>query len=216
LSDWLDTPRVAVVPLDSLDPCRFPDRPERLDALVLDRAIDARHAPHWQVNFEAQWGVPVVGWLDRADALRSLCRTLPAGRDPSPELCAALGRRLLANLRLDKLLALADRNPPPVLPTDDLLFDLESRPLRIAIPYDAEFCGYFPDTLDLLEAAGEELCDFSPRGSGNLPDGAHVVYFGCGHPERQPEALAKNYCLQQSLREYAAWGGGGFAGGGRA
>ncbi len=207
LSDWLDAPRVAIVDLDSIDPCRLPNRPERLDALLLDRAQGARHAAHWQTNLEALWGVPVLGWLDRADSLRSLCRALPTGRDPSPQLCAALGRRLLANLRLDKLFALADRHPLPSLPVDDLLFDRDSKPLRIAIAYDEDFCGYFPDTLDLLEEAGAELCDFSPLRSGGIPDGAHVVYFGCGHPERQPELLAKNHCLQQSLREFAAAGG---------
>jgi cobyrinic acid a,c-diamide synthase len=132
---------------------------------------------------------------------------VPAGRDPSPDLCAALGRRLLGNLRLDKLLALADRNPLPALPADEFLFDREAQPLRIALAYDEEFCGYFPDTLELLEEAGAELCDFSPLRSGSLPDGANVVYFGCGHPERQPEALAGNHCLRQSLRDFAAAGG---------
>ncbi len=207
LADWLDAPRIAIVPLDSLDPCRLPKRPERLDAMLLDQAIDGRHAAHWQTNLESLWGVPVLGWLDRADSLRSLCHTLPAGRDPSPALCSALGRRLLSNLQLDKLLALADRQPLPELPTDDLLFDRDASPLRIAIAYDEEFCGYFPDTLELLEEAGAELRDFSPLRSGSLPDGADVVYFGCGHPERQPEALARNHCLRQSLRDFAARGG---------
>jgi cobyrinic acid a,c-diamide synthase len=174
---------------------------------LLDCAIDARHAAHWQTNLETLWNVPVLGWLDRAQSLRTLCRSLPAGRDPSPGLCAALGSRMLANLRIDKLLALAERAPLPAVPADDLGFDPEGNSLRIAVAYDEEFCGYFPDTLDLLEAAGAELCDFSPLRSGALPDGADVVYFGCGHPERQPEVLAGNHCLQQSLREFAAAGG---------
>ena len=132
---------------------------------------------------------------------------MPAGRDPSPDLCAALGKRLRPNLRLDRLLALADRWPLPPLPADDLVLDLPQRPLRIAIAYDEDYCGYFPDTLDLLEESGAELCDFSPLRSGALPDDADVVYFGCGHPERQPDVLAKNHCLQQSLRSFAAGGG---------
>jgi cobyrinic acid a,c-diamide synthase len=207
LCDWLEVPRVAVVDLATIDPCNLPRRPQALDGLLLDRALDVRHAAHWQTNLEALWNVPVLGWLDRAESLRSLCRTLPAGRDPSPALCAALGSRLLANLRIDRLLALADRSPLPALPADDLSFELESGSLRIAIAYDEEYCGYFPDTLDLLEEAGAELCDFSPLRSGALPDGADVVYFGCGHPERQPEVLAGNHCLHQSLRDYAAAGG---------
>ncbi|MCI0360561.1 MAG: hypothetical protein L0211_18950 [Planctomycetaceae bacterium] len=207
LCDCLDLPRLAIVDLATVDPCNLPKRPDRLDGLLLDRAIDAGHAIHWQTNFESLWKVPVLGWMDRAESLRSLCRTLPAGRDPSPELCAALGRRLAANLRLDNLLALADRSPLPSVPADDMAFDLDGGPLRIAIAYDEEYCGYFPDTLDLLEAAGAELCDFSPLRSGAIPDGADVVYFGCGHPERRPEVLAGNHCLLQSLREFAAAGG---------
>jgi cobyrinic acid a,c-diamide synthase len=207
LADWLDAPRIGIVDLATLDPCRLPLQLERVDAVLLDGAIDARHALHWQTNLEADCGVSVLGWLDRAPSLRSLCRSVPAGRDPSPDLCAALGRRLLGNLRLDKLLALADRNPLPALPADEFLFDREAQPLRIALAYDEEFCGYFPDTLELLEEAGAELCDFSPLRSGSLPDGANVVYFGCGHPERQPEALAGNHCLRQSLRDFAAAGG---------
>ena len=151
--------------------------------------------------------MPVLGWLDQADSLRTLCRTLPAGRDPSPALCHALGRRLLGNLRLDKLLALAERAPLPSLPADDELLELPSGPQRIAVAYDEDFCGYFPDTLDLLELAGAELCDFSPLRDGQLPDGVDVVYIGSGHPERQPEVLAGNHCLLQSLRDFAARGG---------
>jgi cobyrinic acid a,c-diamide synthase len=207
LCDWLDAPRVAIVDLASLDPCKLPARPERLDAILLDRASDALHAAHWQTNFEALWKAPVLGWLDRAESLRSLCRTLPDGRDPSPALCQALGRRLAANLRLDRLLALADRSPLPGLPVDDLGWELPDGPQRIAVAYDEDFCGYFPDTLDLLEEAGAELCDFSPLASEVVPDGADVVYIGCGHPERQPEALAGNHCLLQSLRTFAARGG---------
>jgi cobyrinic acid a,c-diamide synthase len=81
------------------------------------------------------------------------------------------------------------------------------RKFRIAIAYDEAYCGYYPETLDLLEAAGAELCDFSPLRSGSIPDGADIVYFGCGHPERDPHRLAANHCLKQSLCSFAAAGG---------
>ncbi|MEX2176871.1 MAG: hypothetical protein WD872_21065 [Pirellulaceae bacterium] len=205
--DWLELPRVAVVDLGHLDPCNLPRMPERLDALLLDNAVDGAHAAYWRTNFEALWKVPVLGWLDRAESLRSLCRSLPAGRDPSPALCAALGHRLLAHLDLERLLHLADRASFPPLPADDLHFELHGGPLRIAVAYDEDYCGYFPDTLDLLEDAGAELSDFSPLRSGSIPSGTDIVYLGCGHPERQPEVLAGNHCLRQSLRSFAAAGG---------
>jgi cobyrinic acid a,c-diamide synthase len=207
LCDWLDLPRIGVIDVAHLDPCQLTVRPPHIDAVLLDRVADARDAIVWRTNLEALWNVPVLGWLDQVPTLRGLCSTLPAGRDPSPELCTALGRRLLGNLRTDLLATLADRAGLVELPADDLTYELAGGPLRIAVAYDEECCGYFPDTLDLLEEAGAELCDFSPLRSGSIPDGADIVYFGGGHPERTPPALATNFCLQQSLCAFAAAGG---------
>lgn len=207
LCDWLDLPRIGVLDVAQLDPCQLSVRPPPIDGILLDRVADARDAIAWRTNLEALWNVPVLGWLDQVPALRGLAGTLPAGRDPSPELCMALGRRLRANLRVEALAALADRAGVVELPADDVSYELAGGPLRIAVAYDEECCGYFPDTLDLLEEAGAELCDFSPLRSGTLPDGADVVYFGGGHPERTPQAWATNHCLQQSLCAFAAAGG---------
>jgi cobyrinic acid a,c-diamide synthase len=207
LCDWLDLPRIGVLDVANLDPCELSIRQPQVDGIFLDRVADARDAIKWRTNLEALWNVPVLGWLDQVPTLRGLCNTLTAGRDPSPELCTALGRRLLGNLRVDALAALSDRAGLVELPADDVSYELAGGPLRIAVAYDEECCGYFPDTLDLLEEAGAELCDFSPLRSGSLPDGADVVYFGGGHPERMPQAQATNHCLQQSLCAFAASGG---------
>ena len=205
--DWLDLPRIAVIDVSTLGPCSLPPRPQRIDGFLLDCVEDSAQAVHWQTNLEALWQAPGLGWLDRAEALRSLVRTVPAGRDPSIQLCEALGTRLLKNLRHDRLLALAERAPLPLVPPDDLVGELPERRFRVALAYDEDCCGYFPDTLELLESAGAEICDFSPLRSGALPDGADVLYFGCGHPERRPDVLARNHCLQQSIRSFAANGG---------
>jgi cobyrinic acid a,c-diamide synthase len=212
LCEWLDLPRVALVDVRELARGGMVRRPERLDGLILDRVSDPRDAAYWQTNLEALWQTPVLGWLDGAPALRAMCETLPPGTNPSSELCEALGARLLASLRLDKLLAVANRAPPLVVAPDewslsDALLAAGEHRFRIAVAYDEAYCGYYPETLDLLEAAGAELCDFSPLRSGSIPDGTDVVYFGCGHPERDPERLAGNHCLKQSLRSFAAGGG---------
>src|SRR5687768_15182178 len=55
LCDWLDLPRMAIVDVQQLDGCRLPARPQRLDGLLLDRAIDGRHAAHWQTTLEVLW-----------------------------------------------------------------------------------------------------------------------------------------------------------------
>ena len=206
LCDWLDLPRVAIVDVRELASRGWAAPPAGIDALLLDRIAGPADAAYWQTTLEAFWKTPVLGWLDEAAALRELCHKLPAGSDPSLELGEALGARLLVNLRLEKLQALARRAAPLASDTDEWLPHGKRR-FRIAVAYDEAYCGYYPETLDLLEAAGAELCDFSPLKSGAIPDETDVVYFGCGHPERDPDALARNHCLKQSLRSYAAGGG---------
>ena len=207
LCEWLDLPRIAIVDVRQLEACKSLALPPRTDALLLDRVADAGDAAYWQTTLEAHWKTPVLGWLEEAAGLRHLCQALPSGHDPSRELCEALGQQLGRTLRLDRLRALARRGPP--LAVEPASWGLRSgkQRFRIAVAYDQVYCGYYPETLDLLEAAGAELCDFSPLSSEAIPDGADIVYFGCGHPERDPERLMKNHCLKQSLRAFAARGG---------
>jgi cobyrinic acid a,c-diamide synthase len=206
LCRWLDLPRIAIVDVRELAACGWAKQPAPLSGLLLDRVADARDAAYWQTTLEAFWKIPVLGWLDEAASLRAL-RDSPSVGNPSQDLCEALAQRLLPTLRLEKLRAIAHRAPPIVAESDSWLRGGRARRFRIAMAYDQAYCGYYPETLDLLEAAGAELCDFSPLRSETIPDRADIVYLGCGHPERDPALLAKNHCLKQSLRCFAAAGG---------
>lgn len=207
LCEWLDLPRIAMVDVSRLATCILPERPRKLDGLILDRVADEQAVEYWRTNLEALYGAPVLGWLPEITPLRTLCDTLPAGGNPSRELCEALGAQLLPRLNVAGLLALARRAPPLATLPDDFAWSCQRRHFRIAVAYDESYCGYYPETLDLLEAAGAELCDFSPLTSGSLPPDVDIVYFGCGHAERHAAQLAGNHCLMQSLRCFAAAGG---------
>jgi cobyrinic acid a,c-diamide synthase len=214
LCQWLDLPRVAVIDVKQLAERGPTLRPPRIEALLLDRVTDDYHAAYWQTTLEALWKTPVLGWLDEATSLRSSWKSLAASGPPPRELCVALGRRLLPTLRLDRLRQLARRATALSFEPEAWLLSAERRSFRIAVALDEVFCGYYPETLDLLEAAGAELCDFSPLRSEAIPDNVELVYFGCGHPEREAEKLSANHCLKQSLRAYASRGGRVYAEGG--
>jgi cobyrinic acid a,c-diamide synthase len=207
LCEWLDLPRIAVVDVRALAQGGTARRPARIDGLLLDRVNDVGDAAYWQTTLEALWKTPVLGWLDEAAPLRALCASIPAGGNPSRELCHGLCQRLLPTLRLSRLRQLASRAAPLSFEPEAWLLPMEQRGFRIAVAMDEAYCGYYPETLDLLESSGAELCDFSPLRSEAIPDDIDVVYFGCGHPERDPERLAANHCLKQSLRCFAAGGG---------
>lgn len=211
LCEWLDLPRIAIVDVRRLAMCQPPlcqfSQRQSFDGLLLDRVANPRDAAYWRTTLETLWGAPVLGCLGEAPQIRALCDTLPAGRNPSPELCRALATRLLPSLDVETLLSLACRTPSLAIEPELSFLHPSSRKFRIAVAYDEAYCGYYPETLDLLEAAGAELCDFSPLTSGSLPADTDIVYFGCGHPERHAEQLAGNHCLKQSLRCFAAAGG---------
>jgi cobyrinic acid a,c-diamide synthase len=206
LCEWLDLPRVGVVDVRDLAHRRVA-QPPKLDGLLLDRVSDSYDAAYWQTTLEALWKTPVLGWLDEAASLRALCTSLPAGTHPSRDLCNALGQRLLPTLRKTRLRQLASRAAPLSFEPEAWLLGSDQRRFRIAVAMDESYHGCYPESFDLLEAAGGELCDFSPLRSEAIPDNVDVVYFGCGHPQREAERLAANHCLKQSLRCFAAAGG---------
>lgn len=214
LCDWLDLPRIAIVDVRTLSNCAWPTRPDHLDGLLLDRVTDGAAAAYWQTSLESLWKAPVLGWLDDASPLRKLAGSLGPGAHPTRELCEALAARLIPTLRVDRLRALARRATPLVEQAEPWTRSEIARRFRIAVAYDNVYCNYYPETLDLLEAAGADLVDFSPLRSESIPEGADVVYFGCGHPEREADRIAQNHCLKQSLRCFAAQGGRIYAEGG--
>lgn len=207
LCDWLDLPRIGIVDVSQLADCAIPEFLPRMDGLLLDRVHSAGELAYWQTTLQALANAPVLGWLGELGPLRALCNTLPAGTNPSRDLCDALGSKLLENLDVEQVLNLACGTPPLPVEPDVQFLRPSDRKFRIAVAFDEAYSCYYPETLDLLEAAGAELCDFSPLRSGAIPRGVDIVYFGCGHPERHPAQLAGNHCLKQSLRSFAAAGG---------
>lgn len=221
LCEWLDLPRVAALDVRGLEACRLPQRPAQLDALLLDGVADAAHFAMLQTTLEPLWGVPVVGGLGALPALREAIDELPRGGSPSSELCRALAASMARFSSPEKLLRIAGRRDfsAPAdccLETDDATRG-RRRKLIVAVAYDDCFNCYFPDTLDLLEARGAQVIDFSPLADESLPDGADLVYFGCGHPERFAAELARNHCMTLAIQEHVCAGrkiyaeGGGLA-----
>jgi cobyrinic acid a,c-diamide synthase len=210
LCQWLDLQRIAIVDVRELAARGFAGRPGKLEGIFLDRVADVADGVYWQTTLETLWKTPVVGWLDEAAPLRASCHSVLPTQQPSTSLCEELGKRVLPALRLSKLKQIAER-------AAGLAFEPEAwlqpsrEPFRIAVAMDEAFRGYYPETLDLLEEAGAELFDFSPLRSERIPDHVELVYFGQADMEYDPELLAANHCLKQSLTNFAAEGGRVFA-----
>lgn len=70
---------------------------------------------------------------------------------------------------------------------------------RIAVARDEAFCFCYQDSLDALEAAGAEICFFSPL-HDDPPHDVHGLYLGGGYPELYAEMLCKNTAMIEWVR----------------
>ncbi len=205
LAKRLDLPGLAVVDVAQLDGCRIPKRPEGVDGLLLDGVQSETHFFQVQTNLEALWRIPVLGGLDRLDSLRDQIHRNPA-TVPSAETIAQLTRSLKRYTSLEKLRKLAER-----------IWSFETKPhvfrhernlpsVTIAVAIDDVFCGYFPETIEVLEHHGARVVDFSPLRDEVLPEGVDIVYFGCGQIGQYAEKLSDNMCMALSLRNHLCAG----------
>ncbi|MBI9074584.1 MAG: cobyrinate a,c-diamide synthase [Desulfatibacillum sp.] len=77
---------------------------------------------------------------------------------------------------------------PPVTPT-----------VRIAVARDQVFCFYYPENLEMLEACGGEIVQFSPLTDASLPENTDGIYLGGGYPELHASTLAGNTALKNQI-----------------
>ncbi|MFE4000173.1 cobyrinate a,c-diamide synthase [Nocardioides sp. YIM B13467] len=187
----------------------------RIGGVVLNRCSPGRNAEEIRRALE-QVGLPVLGMLPRDESLASPSRHLGlvpvAERDESVALIERLGEQVAAHLDLSVLLDVA-RSAPDL---DDVAWDparaLETdaspgrdRPV-VAVAGGRAFTFRYPETEELMEAAGCDVRSFDPLTDPVLPEGTRGIYLGGGFPEMYAADLAANASLLRDLREAVAAG----------
>lgn len=173
-----------------------------LAGVICNRVAGAAHAA-WVKQAVEGVGIPVLGCLPNAPDLtipeRHLGLYTTAGRGEEVQRFLSQAADLVeAHIDLEGLFSMACRaNPLPAEP-------LPARPaaaprVKIAVARDEAFCFYYQDNLDALEAAGAEICFFSPLRDAALPEDTAGVYFGGGYPELYAGQLAENRSMMASI-----------------
>ena len=82
LCDWLDLAGVVVIDVSQLKQGHVPERPEHVDAVILDSVDSAAEAARWETEIEVIWRTPVVGWMEHAPLAQwpRVCRPMLARR----------------------------------------------------------------------------------------------------------------------------------------
>ncbi|HLA84771.1 MAG TPA: hypothetical protein VJL29_08255 [Thermoguttaceae bacterium] len=205
LCRWLRLPRVVLLDASRIADA-LPRRPERVDGVFLDNVTDERRLARLTTDIETVWRVGVLGSLPSGGDFGRRIAGLPPGGDPPKDLVRELGNAMERSWHPEALLRLAQAEA--LGPVDAKLFRVEPSSLRltVAVAFDEAFDCYFPCMLDMLEARGATIVDFSPLHDECLPADCDIVLLGGGHPERFGPTLSDNHCMKTSLRNHVRWG----------
>lgn len=84
--------------------------------------------------------------------------------------------------------------------------DGHTPPVRLGVARDRAFSFYYPDNLDLLQAQGAAIVEFSPISDAELPHDLDFLYLGGGYPELHAHALSHNRPMCAAICSFAESG----------
>lgn len=145
---------------------------------------------------ERETGLPVLGYLPHLPQAAVESRHL--GLKTADEIADLQEKiALLADaLVLDwqRLAVLTEKPAPEALPGA-----AAPTSVRIAVAKDEAFCFTYAETLESLQAAGAELCYFSPLRDAALPQHIGGLYLPGGYPELYAAQLAANTAMRCAI-----------------
>jgi cobyrinic acid a,c-diamide synthase len=181
----------------------------RVAGVLFNRVGSDGHYQLLKAAVEQETAVTPVGYLRPDAALTIPDRHLGlamAMEQGQSRLYQRLAMAALDTVDLDRIEALAhssDTLPEAVSPP---VIRPPGRTIRIGVAQDQAFCFYYPDNLELLEAAGAEIITFSPLHDDLLPE-VEMLYLGGGYPELHGAALAENVAMRAAVKRFAERGG---------
>lgn len=117
------------------------------------------------------------------------------------QTAAGLADAVARSVELERIIRIAKRAPP--LPRAEWPKPARGNQpglVRIGLARDRAFHFYYQENLDLLQALGAELVEFSPLSDPRLPEALDALYLGGGFPELFAGELARNDTLLRQIK----------------
>ncbi|BCB74159.1 cobyrinate a,c-diamide synthase [Phytohabitans flavus] len=187
----------------------------RLAGVILNRIGSDRHEALLRDACE-EVGTPVLGALRRQPAVATPSRHL--GLVPvversaeAAQSVAALAALVAGGVDLDAVLALARTAPPLAAEAwTPSVVDAPHPPYArrpvVAVAGGPAFSFGYPETVELLRAAGADVSTVDPLRDEALPAGTRALVVGGGFPEVYADRLAANAPLRAAVAALAARG----------
>jgi cobyrinic acid a,c-diamide synthase len=177
----------------------------RLSGVILNKAGSDRHAEEVISAMEAT-GIDVLGVLPRDAGIEAPSRHLglvpAAERADASQAACRLAARIADHLSLTRIMQIANAAPPlPGAPWDPSAVvrpPSKARPV-VAVAGGRAFTFRYPETDELLRAAGCEPVIFDPLTDPQLPPGTFGLYLGGGFPETYASELSANTTLRAAI-----------------
>ncbi|PLT33185.1 cobyrinate a,c-diamide synthase [Bacillus sp. V5-8f] len=171
--------------------------------VIANRVGSEGHFKIVKTAIEQECGIAVLGYLKREADITIPERHL--GLVPSIErgeldsFFDQLGNLMIETIDVDQLFQLAKA---PTIQIKESQFSSREKEdkVRIAVARDAAFNFYYQENLDMLEAYGAQLVDFSPLRGETVPDDVSGLYIGGGFPEEFAQELSYEAAVQHSIR----------------
>ena len=171
--------------------------------VLFNQVGSKRHLAYLSDALEDQVEMQCLGGVLRDQEYSIPQRHLGLVTSEDHPLSAALIKKLATliedSINIDRLL----ERLPQIRIADEKAADRTYQikaPARIGVARDNAFCFYYPDNLELMEAAGAELVFFSPISDKRLPPGLNGLYLGGGYPELAADRLSANMDLRNQIR----------------
>ena len=189
------------------------DEMVRLGGVVLNRVVSPRHEQMLRTALD-DIGVPILGALRRGE----LPAVLPArAHGPVPaahrsveavRAVRRLGEAIAGAVELDRVLGLAGTAPALTVPAwsaADAVGEVESAAVRpvVALAGGPGTPYAYPETAELLAAAGADVALVDPLRDETLPAGTRALVIGAGLPEAFAEELSANRRLCAAVAQLA-------------
>ncbi|MFV0430159.1 MAG: cobyrinate a,c-diamide synthase [Arachnia sp.] len=178
----------------------------KIAGVVVNQVASPRHASELASVFEAA-GMPVMGFVPRNPDVAAPSRHLglipAAERAESAATVEALAEHVAAYVDLTAVRELAasaaDLAADPWNPAATLS-PVSGRP-RVGVFGGRAFTFCYPETTELLTAAGCDVVEIDPLRDSDLPAGIGGLYLGGGFPEAHAAELSRNAALRSAMRD---------------